>query len=232
MSVLVLHTTESDAGTAQSVAAFLRSRGYESHTVFDPATGEHVRLLPWSTPAKSLRNLAGGVETNRRGGVYQVEVVGRAADVGHYSDDWYRRLAEYVRRCCAETGTPLVFPHRFVSYPKSYGLHAPQRLDPAAWLTVSGVIGHQHVPESDHGDPGDLNRLIDLVTPPRVPAERKRMFQFGDGGNVYLWDGEKVVNLGGLPTAHVNLNSTGVAPFIGHLPPGEAAELVKRLGAT
>jgi cell wall-associated NlpC family hydrolase len=69
--------------------------------------------------------------------------------------------------------------------------------------------------------------------PPGIILGRKpKMFQFGDGtGAVFLWDGEKVVPLGGLPSAHVGMHSTGVAPFIGHLPPDEAAQLVQRLQA-
>lgn len=69
--------------------------------------------------------------------------------------------------------------------------------------------------------------------PPPSPYRRRRMFQYGDGtGAVFLFDGEKVVNLGGLPTAHVNLNASGVAPFIGHLPKAEADQLTARLGSS
>jgi hypothetical protein len=67
--------------------------------------------------------------------------------------------------------------------------------------------------------------------PPVTANRRKRMFQYGDGtGAVFLWDGEKVIPLGGLPTVHGNLNSSGVAPFIGHLPKAEADALTTRLG--
>jgi hypothetical protein len=164
MSVLVLHTTESDPGTAQTIATYLVSKGCQSHTVYDPSTGEHIRLLPWSQPAKALRNLPGGVETNNRGDVYQIELVGRAQDVPGYSSTWFAALALYVQRVCAETGTPIVFPCPFVPYPQSYGLTAAQRMSNDEWLACTGIVGHQHVPESDHGDPGDMSRLVDLLT--------------------------------------------------------------------
>lgn len=166
---LVLHTSESDAGSAQATARYLRSKGFESHTVFDPSNNEHIRLLPWSTPAKSLRNLPGGVETNNRGDVFQVEVVGRAADVPGYSSAWFANLALYVQRICGETGVPIVFPRPFVAYPASFGLHAAQRMSNDEWLAFAGVCGHQHVPESDHGDPGDMTRLVELLANPLRP---------------------------------------------------------------
>lgn len=164
MPVLVLHTTETDPGTAQAVADGLRARKAESHTVFDPSNGEHIRLLAWSQNAKALRNLSGGVETNNRGGVYQVEIVGRAAEVPMYSSGWFAALAVYVERVCSETGTPVVFPRPFVAYPQSYGLKAAQRMTNDEWLDCSGIVGHQHVPESDHGDPGDMTRLVQMLS--------------------------------------------------------------------
>ena len=78
---VVLHTTESAPGTCDAVAKYLVRMGYESHEVFDPSDGELIQLLPMTEPGKSLVNLPGGVETNRRGCVYQIEIVGRAVDV-------------------------------------------------------------------------------------------------------------------------------------------------------
>ena len=50
---------------------------------------------------------------------------------------------------------PLVFA-KFVAYPGSYGVNAAQRFTNVQWENFTGVCGHQHVPENDHGDPGDL----------------------------------------------------------------------------
>ena len=159
MSVLVHHTTEGDS--AKGAASWMRSQGTMSHRVFNPSNGERIDLLPATASARSLRNLSGGVETNRRGGVYQLEIVGRAVAVPGYGDHWYKALAGEVDSICSQVGIPKVFPCAFVPYPESYGIKAKQRLSGPQWLRVEGIIGHQHVPENDHGDPGalDVERL-------------------------------------------------------------------------
>lgn len=251
MTVVVLHSTE--GSTIDGAVATLKGRGVASHEVVDVREQLVVQLVSLDRPAKSLLNLKGGVETNNRGGVIQVEIVGYASRssangrpgpiMPELDDDELTWLGHYVRQLCAKVAAPFVFPCWFKSYPESYGARNGVRLSFADWLTVEGVIGHQHVPENTHGDPGalDVARMAALSAPPvPLPApppplstpRRQRMFQFGDGtGAVFLWDGEKVIALGGLGTVHVNLNSSGVAPFIGHLPKAEADELRIRLGS-
>ena len=160
MSCVVLHTTESDPGTCEAVAKYLVRMGYESHEVFDPSNGDLIQLLPPTQPGKSLVNLPGAVEMNNRGGVYQIEIVGRAADTPSYDDAWYERLRVRLLVVCNFTGTPYTFPLPFQPYPQSYGVNLV-RLNFDDWLTVEGVIGHQHAPENMHGDPGalDIERL-------------------------------------------------------------------------
>lgn len=160
MPVVVLHTTESDPGTCEAVAQYLVRMGYEPHEVFDPSNGDGVILLPKTSSGKALMNLPGGVETNNRGGVYQIEIVGRAVDVPGYDDDWYARLRTRLVEVCDFTGTPHVFPLPFQPYPQSYGNNLV-RMSYDEWLVFEGICGHMHVPENDHGDPGalDIERL-------------------------------------------------------------------------
>ena len=157
---VVLHSTESDPGSGEAVARYLIRMGYEPHEVFDPSDGFGAILLPVSAAGKALLNLPGGVETNNRGGVYQIEIVGRAVDVPDYDDAWYERLRVRLLDVCAMTGTPYVFPLPFQPYPQSYGDNLV-RLNYEDWLTIEGCIGHMHVPENSHGDPGalDVTRL-------------------------------------------------------------------------
>lgn len=171
----ILHTTESDAGSAQAVARYLRSKGSESHTVYDPATDEEIVLIPASRGARALRNEPGGVETNNRErdgrpgpDVYQIEIVGRAADIPLYSNTWYERLRTYLLRKGREWGVPFEFPLPFEGVEIAYGVNSPNRLSHSAWYDpkLAGWIGHQHVPENSHWDPGklDLSRLIHTGT--------------------------------------------------------------------
>ena len=174
---MVLHTTESDPGTCTAVANYLVNMGYEPHEVFDPSNGDLIQLLPPSEPGKALLNLPGGVETNRRGGVYQIEIVGHATDTPQYDDAWYERLSVRLRAVCEMTGTPYVFPLPFEPYPQSYGKNLT-RMSYDDWLIFEGCCGHSHVPENDHGDPGalDIERL-DIVTQADIEAIAARSAQ-------------------------------------------------------
>lgn len=160
MACVVTHSTESDPGTCEAVARYLVEMGYEPHEVFDPSNGDGAILLPVTSPGKALVNLPGGVETNRRGDVYQIEIVARAVDVPNYDDVWYERLRVRLTEICAMTGAPYVFPLPFQPYPQSYGKNLV-RMTYDEWLVFEGICGHQHVPENDHGDPGalDITRL-------------------------------------------------------------------------
>ena len=167
-SLLVLHTTE---GSSFSGAKnWMAQQNTSSHVLYDPATDEYEQLIGWNVNARSLRNLSGGVETNNRGRVYQMEIVGRAADVPGYSDVWFQRLAGKVRDVAAATDTPLKFPWKFIPYstvrPSSYGANNGVRMSNAEWLEASGVCGHMHVPENTHGDPGDMSRLVAILNGP------------------------------------------------------------------
>lgn len=157
MTIGVLHTTESDPGTLQGVASYLERIGAEPHVLFDPSTGEVVQFLPTNTYAKALRNLPGGVETNRHpAGVFQVEIVARSADVGSYSDEWYSRLQAYL----VQWSTLLGIRYTFYEGP---------RLSFDEWTAAAPQwYGHCHVPENDHWDPGtlDLARL-------RIPLQNQ-----------------------------------------------------------
>jgi hypothetical protein len=181
----------------------MKKQGTMAHRVFDPAMGERIQLLPWSQPAKSLKNLPGGVETNKRGGVYQLEIVGFAEKVAGYTDQWYRALAVELLAICAELDIPPRFPRPFVAYPKSYGVKASGRMTGAAWNACAGIVGHQHVPESDHGDPGDLNRLVPIVaellgTPASegVPMSAADIQAAQGAINFYLPEGQRIAQDG------------------------------------
>lgn len=141
--------------------------------------------------SRALVNKAGGVETNTLNAV-QVELVGTCdparrtswnglrAGTGYLfwpdAPDWaLRELAKFVAWAYAAHGVKLRSAVTFKAYPGSYGATAT-RLTPAAWTQYYGWCGHQHVPENDHGDPGDLDvpRVLEyarsIVSPPTTPA--------------------------------------------------------------
>ena len=159
-NVLVLHTTE---GTSFSGAkSWLTETGNLSHWLCDPKTGVIDTLLESNKPGRSLKNLSGGVETNNRPGVYQMEIVGKAAEVPDYDDEWYQQLAVWVNHICRSLNIPLIMPYRFAGS-EAYGTKGVVRLTNQEWLKAEGIIGHQHVPENAHWDPGEIGRLKNFL---------------------------------------------------------------------
>ena len=169
---VLIHTTEGTS-ISGSVAAY-RANNSWPHLTVDCRHGNQpwrVGHLDLDVPARALRNEAGGVETNRDG-VIQIEVVGSASRPAEI--DWVWLGGHVVGPICAATGVPVVSTVTWAAYPGSYGRAAPQRLPAAAWSAYRGVLGHQHVPENSHGDPGAIPIAVVLAAalpPDPVPQE-------------------------------------------------------------
>lgn len=151
---LVLHTTE--GSSLEGACAAYKSSNSWPHMTVDARPGVPYRIcghLGFDVAGRALKNLSGGVETNTAG-VIQVEVVGSATSPGGIDWEWIGR--EVVGPVATETGIPLTSTVTWVAYPASYGKTAPQRLSPSQWTKYKGILGHQHVPENDHGDPGAI----------------------------------------------------------------------------
>ena len=118
-------------------------------------------------PSRALVNKAGGVQTNNAK-VFQIELVGScdrtfATKHGYpylpdlLAEDWARdALAAVIEAVSATQSIPLASSVTWAKYPSSYGEKAPQRLTGSEWEEYTGWLGHQHAPENDHGDPGDI----------------------------------------------------------------------------
>lgn len=163
-NVVVIHTTEGvnwpgyDGGKMAPNYTWWPGKGIRQH-------------FPANRSSRALQNLRGGVETNTLN-VIQVEIIGtcnpdnrgkagwiyvpdlKAADLedlGILFGDLHDRFPNL----------PLTHNVRWLPYPKSYGSKNGQRMSFAKWNGYRGFCGHQHVPENDHGDPG--NFPIDTV---------------------------------------------------------------------
>lgn len=140
--------------------------------------------------ARALANKLGGVETNTAN-AFQIELVGTCddkyktswdgkkagVDYLHWptAPDWaLAEVAWLVRWLNQQHGIPLTCVSNWLAYgkdsrrpgitPASYGA-SPARMSMATWRSFKGWCGHQHVPENDHGDPGNLDfaRIIQLA---------------------------------------------------------------------
>lgn len=167
---LLLHSTE--GSTIEGAVAAYRARNVWPHLTVDCHRRRAVQHLPLQLAGRSLKNKAGGVETNRAGQyLVQIELVGfaqRPETIGDTDDlDWFARTV--VRPIHEATGIPLYTQVTWVPYPASYGEGAAQRVPAYRWADLSGIVGHQHAPENDHGDPGalDVARIIATASNPQ-----------------------------------------------------------------
>ena len=153
---LVLHTTEGHS-IASAVAEYANpvKRAWPHFTV-SFAERRKVQHYPLNIASRAVKNLDGGVETNRARAI-NLEIVGFAVKTPEMSAEELEWLAvEAVRPLMELLDIPAVAP-AFVAHPASFGFGAAQRFDGPTWLAFHGVCGHQHVAENDHGDPGALN---------------------------------------------------------------------------
>lgn len=179
-NTVVLHTTESTGWPSYST-------GYFPNLTYNAAAATRWRQhLPLDRSARALENRAGGVPTNTLN-VVQVELVGTCDPKWHKAhgglfwptapeaalDD----VAAFLAFMAKEWGVKLVAPAKWPAYPTSYGNGGGQRMTGKQWLDFYGVAGHMHVPENDHGDPGNiaiakiLTKALVIVTgKPAAPA--------------------------------------------------------------
>ncbi|HJF51260.1 MAG TPA: peptidoglycan-binding protein [Brachybacterium paraconglomeratum] len=136
---------------------------------FDPKARTISARQHFSTtrPSRALVNKAGGVQTNNQR-IFQIELIGScdltfAKKHGYlYLPDllekaWARDALAAVLAAVSESlGIPLTSSVVWANYPGSYGEKASQRLTGDQWEAYTGWLGHQHAPENDHGDPGDI----------------------------------------------------------------------------
>lgn len=172
---LVLHTTETltwpgygEGKTAPTLTA--RWNGTRL---------EYRQHFPLHSSARALRNTAGGVATNTLD-CAQIELVGTcSASFAQRTGAVYwprasraqkAALRDLLRLISAHTAVPLQSAVSWKSYKEgqvggSYGSNNGVRLSGPAWTGYRGLLGHQHVPENDHGDPGDID-IAFLLSPP------------------------------------------------------------------
>ncbi|HEX6248584.1 MAG TPA: hypothetical protein VFZ64_11990 [Nocardioidaceae bacterium] len=184
-NVNVLHTTEGTDWPGYD------GGGCAPHLTAKPVIAERRLALrqhfPFTMSARALRNEAGGVETNTLN-CMQLELVG-TCDPAHRRSWGSRRagkdylfwpeaprwaleeLAGILAWMHQEWAVKLRAPTRWPAYPTSYANGGGQRLTGAQWRRFYGTVGHMHVPENTHGDPGDidiatvLSLASDMVSP-------------------------------------------------------------------
>lgn len=155
---LVWHTTE---GVGLPVYA-----GSQPHFTLNPANGQLHQHIPINRAAKTLKHPPGTVETNRANAI-QVELRGFASLTGTWPKAYYENIAKLARWIEDNAGVPSVSTVEFK--------RGVARLTPQAWLNYTGHIGHCHVPNNDHWDPGNF-RIAEVLTDTEE-ARKKRKWE-------------------------------------------------------
>lgn len=195
-----------------AIAGYLEQVEYCPHLMWDPWTGRIVQFYPADVSARAVRNLAGGVETNRMGSAcLQVEAwFSPGAVVGGRK---YMTLAD----------TPAVGIDRIVAWMRANGI--PDRWpcgwptwdgnrNSVTWQRQAGHYGHSQVPENDHTDPGPMPTHMFNDPAPHPPAPQEDDMPYGQ-----LSDGPQAITPISLPKGKYKaigfLGDNGLQ----HLPP-------------
>lgn len=147
---VALHTTENaQSGSPKGVANYLwnQGAGMGYNMIYHPTTGEFLQLRPFNVGAGSLKNLSGGVETNKNGKYnFQISIVAYASEAWwNYPMPGWGNFIAWIHSWGV--------PDRYVQYTFSQNT----RMSTGTWTgSSSGWYGHRHAPENDHTDPGGV----------------------------------------------------------------------------
>lgn len=103
--------------------------------------------IPIGLAAQTLKNASGGADTNATKYTIQCEIVGFARESGSWTDAEYAQIAALARWVEVYANVPRKCSVTF----RSDANHKIQN-----WHAYEGHCGHQHVPENDHWDPGEM----------------------------------------------------------------------------
>jgi hypothetical protein len=180
VNVCVWHTTEGRTVTSYNGGAVAPTL-----TAAPDMTAQKLRWYQHydiDRSARALVNSPGGVETNTNNAC-QIELVGtcdpatrdswiregRTGEFIYWPDapDWaLQGVADFVNWLHDNHGVAIRSTVTWKAYPGSYGTNNGVRLSGAEWNAYYGHLGHEHVTENLHGDPGDMDfaRVIQLAT--------------------------------------------------------------------
>lgn len=153
---IVHHTTE--GSTLKGALTALGSVHSESHFVVDE--NEIVQLIDTQFASKSLRNAAGGVQTNKDSAI-QIEMVGFAGKPKNIKTLLnVRRLCRWIEE---NYDVPRIWPNGYPKPPKNGKDPGGHNRNAKNWDTLGGHYGHSQVPENVHWDPGYTKEEVDFL---------------------------------------------------------------------
>lgn len=162
----ILHSTEG------SNLPGYKQGGSNPNVTLDPWKKIAYQHLPLNVAARALvRNNDAGV---------QIEIIGYCDNktamkhnresyrLDRLSSEGRQWLAERLAEIGKALNIPATTPVRWITYPDSAGPNNGVRMSYATLNSARGWVGHQHIPDNDHGDPGPIG--VDLVARMRNKA--------------------------------------------------------------
>lgn len=193
---VVLHSTESTGWPGYNAGATAPHLTVMPN--FKTKTVSVRQHFPINRSARALENRSGGVETNTLDAV-QIELIGTCDPTTHRkwktqhifmpeAPEWFLEgvadVLKWINKSYPSVPLRDAAVRGWTAYPKSYG-DAKQRLSGSEWTKAKGVLGHQHIPENAHGDPGSFPiKTLIALTKPSKPGKAKR---FGRHILVSIW---------------------------------------------
>lgn len=158
----VWHTTESDWFSVDAMFGVLRDKRAAPHFVIGGRRGLKlpvvIQMLPFDEAGRALANDADPFATNRANAI-QTEICARASLVGKQLTEWhYKALANLVRQTNERAAHSHDVPRKLA---RSFA--DTRRFSDREFVAVSGHLGHMHVPDNDHVDPGTGFRGSHLI---------------------------------------------------------------------
>ncbi len=206
----VLHTTEVKQYTPSRDSYY----GHQSYPHATVVAGRIYQHYPINRTARALKNVSGGVETNRLHCI-QVEIAWKAAEAKAMPPELLSTVRDWVLWVQRQTGHRLD-TRIFYGEDAGFTLASPtsrQRMSHEGWRAFNGVCGHQHVPENSHWDPGAID-IQYLLTPshPDGFEEEPEMMLFTKKGEAttVLVVGDKVASIHDWGTDVEQLERLGV----------------------
>ena len=167
---ILLHSTE---GTTNGFAAYGDNK-YPAHFTLDPRKKTVSQHFSIYQPSLAIAD-------HDKSGPIQIEIVGFStpssagfsedAYLQNFSDEDWDYLAKVLRAISEETGISLTSSVNWADGTK--------RLSDQEFVEYKGVLGHMHVPDNDHTDPGDIWKYVDAA----VKRQGGSSFCATGGGN-------------------------------------------------
>lgn len=150
-----VHTTETRGFYQPS------NGGSPYHMQFRDLGNNQVEIrqyFPFNKAPRSLRNLSGGVQTNRQG-VYHpnICIVEYAKNAQKWPTYFLNEIARFMRWAEGQYGIRRRSYRARGGGGECYGYNSPCRMSNAEWVGWSGWGGHQNVPENTHWDAGRID---------------------------------------------------------------------------